>query len=94
MRQRSFVTWTLGILACVSSLLPYFLPRYLLGWRIEITALIASGVWLVLVLATQISGGWTRRLWFLWLLFPVAFGPLLIGLYMFILGLLGVPFGP
>jgi hypothetical protein len=53
-------------------------------WSDEVLAFTGSGIWLALVIATQISGGWARKLWWLWVLFPVAFGLQLFVIYMFI----------
>ena len=82
--QQPVSTWVLGVLACGSSVLPYLLPPHGGTWTDEALAFVVSGIWLALVIATQISGGWARRLWWLWVLFPVAFGPHLFVLYMFI----------
>jgi hypothetical protein len=82
--RRKFLTWLLGTVACASSVAQYVLLRYGGGWSFWALAFAGSGIWLVLVIATQISGRWTPRLWWLWTLFPVAFGLQLFVLYMFI----------
>lgn len=91
-------TRVLAVLACVASLSPYLLPVLLAkmseplmswleakgDWTSVAIMFAGSGIWLTLVIATQISGGWARKLWWLWVLFPVAFGLQLFVLYMFI----------
>ena len=92
-QSRKRVTWVLGILACASSVSQYFLLRYGGGWSDQVLAFTGSCIWLALVIATQISGGWRRGLWWLWALFPVAFGLQLFVLYMLIVGRL-IGFAP
>jgi hypothetical protein len=58
--------------------------EYVADWRTEVLVSSSSVIWLAFVIATQISGGWARKLRWLWLLFPVAFGPQLFLLYFFI----------
>jgi len=84
--NRKLLTWLLGVLACASSILQYVLLRYGGAWSDEALAFTGSGIWLALVIATQVSGRWTPRLWWLWVLFPVAFGLQLFVLYMSIVG--------
>jgi hypothetical protein len=92
-QSRKLLTWVLGGLACVSSVSQYLLLRYGGGWSDQVLAFAGSGIWLALVIATQISGGWRRGLWWLWALFPVAFGLQLFVLYMLIAGRL-IGFAP
>jgi len=82
--RRKFLAWVLGTLACVSSMGQYVLLGYGGGWSDHALAFAGSGIWLILVIATQISGGWRRGLWWLWVLFPVAFGFQLFEVYMFL----------
>lgn len=83
-RKRRLLTWVLGVLACASSVLQYVLLRYGGGWSDEVLAFTGSGIWVALVIATQISGKCARKLWWLWVLFPVAFGLQLFVVYFFI----------
>ena len=80
--HRRLLTRWLSVLACACSVLPYLLIAKGGNWNIELLAFTGSGIWVGLVILTQISGGWARKLRWLWLLFPVAFGPQLYVLLM------------
>lgn len=89
--RRQLLTRIFGVLTCASSLLPYLLSHLPLDYAIRLNplALFFAGpaVWLVMVFATLSVGGWERRLWWLLILFPVAFGPLLSILFMVFISL-------
>lgn len=82
---RHILTRVLIVLACASSLLPYLLVGYVGDWSTEALGFTGSGIWLTLVLATLVSGKWERKLWWLFALFPIAFGPQLAALLLLIL---------
>lgn len=73
-------------MACACSVLPYFLTRVPVDYAIRLNpfVLFFAGpfVWLALVFATLLAGRWDRRIWWLFILFPVAFGPILFILLM------------
>ena len=80
-------------LSCLASLLPYaiiFSSPYPLRSSILPVHLfvgsMGSLVWLVVVIATLAVGKWARKLFWLWALFPVAFGPGLFLLYLRLFG--------
>jgi hypothetical protein len=78
-------TWSLSLLialTCLAAFLPYFMPydwEYATGptgqqFRNMAYDYIGPGVWLVLLLVTFAVGRWDRRLLWLLVLLPVAFG--------------------
>lgn len=86
------------ILTCSASLLPYVIPydlqysvdpngRVVPNYTFEV---LAGLIWLVLVIITLKIWGWQRKLFWLFALFPVAFGPwlfiLLFALYAWLTG--------
>ena len=80
-KHRHLLTRIFGAMTCASSLLPYLLPSVPIDYAIKLNPFVlffvGPFVWSVLVFATLLVGGWERKLWWLFILFPVAFGPLL-----------------
>jgi hypothetical protein len=80
------------ILACAVSLFPYLIPDvwYSLdrtrGFHFPIVALdfLWASIWLILVLLALKMSDWDRKLFWLFALFPVACGPLLLMGYLFL----------
>ena len=78
-------------LTCVASLLPYLILQ---GWySVDFTrgydfslplAFLGSLLWLLLLAITLQISRWERRLFWLFALFPVAFGPWLVILYIYV----------
>ena len=83
-----------GLLVTVSSLaslLPYLIlytwysVDFTRGYDFSLPlAFVGSLVWLTLTIITLIVGNWQRKLFWLFALFPVAFGPWLVILYIYI----------
>lgn len=90
MAKLKLSTKILVVLTGAGSLLPYLIP-YEWQYSFDPTKgqyipthtfdFLASVTWLVLLLATLMVGNWDRKLFWLFVLFPVAFGPWLFTLY-------------
>jgi hypothetical protein len=89
---RKHLTRVLAGTACASSLLPYFLSRIPVDYAVKFNPFLlfflGPLVWLMLVLATLLVGKWNRKIWWLFILFPVAFGPILFILLMVVVSFL------
>ena len=75
-------------ISCATSLLPYIVmlsSPYPFRWRVLpvllMPALATSVIWLVVVIITLAVGKWERKLFWLFGLVPVAFGPWILLLF-------------
>jgi hypothetical protein len=90
--KKSFLRNGLIILTCAAALLPYLIPydlQYSMNSKGEFVPnytfdLLVPILWVVLVVTTLIVGKRERKLFWLLALFPVAFGPSLLMLYIYI----------
>ena len=83
-------TKVLVLLTCAASLLPYVIPynlqysfdpakgHYVPTYTFEF---LAGATWVALLTMTLIVGRWERKLFWLFALLPMAFGPMLFTLY-------------
>lgn len=84
--QKPFFKHILLILTCASSFLPYVILYLASAYgtlSVDLSA-IGSLIWLLLVISTLKANQWQRKLLWLVALFPVAFGPWLVILYLYI----------
>jgi hypothetical protein len=89
-RLRALAKWLLVILSCATAFLPYLIPydmqyaevssgRYVPNKLMDILPPI---IWLGVVVLTLAVGRWDRKLFWLFALFPIAFGYWLFYLYL------------
>lgn len=84
-RRKKFLVWA----ASLAALLPYALPHIWLflggDWKhVFAIELLGGIVWLVLALVALSYSGWQKKLLWILTLFPVAFGPSLFVLWLWI----------
>lgn len=78
--RKPLANYILIILTCVVSLLPYLILYFTSaygGLSVDLS-LIGSLTWLILVIITLKTNEWQRKLLWLFVLLPVAFGPWLV----------------
>ena len=90
MKKVQLSTTIFVLITCMASLLPYLIPyeweysfdpkkqEYIPTYTVEV---LASLLWVIPLFVTLIVGRWNRKLFWLFALFPIAFGPWLFLLY-------------
>jgi hypothetical protein len=88
-RLRTLAKWLLIVLSCATAFLPYLIP-YNMRYEeispgryepIESMYILPPIIWLGFVVSTMAVGRWERKLFWLFTLFPIAFGYWLFYLY-------------